>query len=206
MWDILLFSYTTKVVMLGNTAESLEIGDLPIVAADMRATALFANMRSAMRRWKLRIGTWRPTPGSGAELAYRILRVNGWTMGMIVGLAAIAATMFYVPAFFLQRVVHYLEVDPTRESRGWGFLFCAGLFFSNAATQISKFVRCLMVVQAGESHLRACYSHGPIVVVLDDDPAVPHAHPAELDPVREDARAQGRRVLRRGRAARGREG
>ncbi|KAI0754233.1 multidrug resistance-associated ABC transporter [Daedaleopsis nitida] len=136
VWDILLFSYTTKVVMLGNTAESLEIGDLPIVAADMRATTIFASMRSAMCRWKLRIGSWRPTAGSGAELAYRLLRVNAWTMTMIIGLASVSATMFYVPAFFLQRVVRYLEVDPLRESRGWGFLFCAGLFFSNAVTQI----------------------------------------------------------------------
>ncbi len=27
-WDIILFSYTTKVIMLGHTAESLEIGGL----------------------------------------------------------------------------------------------------------------------------------------------------------------------------------
>ncbi|KAJ6566578.1 hypothetical protein B0H19DRAFT_1257781 [Mycena capillaripes] len=37
-WDILFFSYTTKVVMLGNAAASFEIGDLPILTVDMRAT------------------------------------------------------------------------------------------------------------------------------------------------------------------------
>ncbi|RPD54947.1 multidrug resistance-associated ABC transporter [Lentinus tigrinus ALCF2SS1-7] len=136
VWDVLLFSYTTKVVMLGNASESLEIGDLPIVAADMRATTLFASMRAAIRRWKLRIGSWHPQPGSGIELAYRLLRVNAWTMAMIIFLAIICAIMFYVPAFFLQRVVRYLEVDPGRESRGWGFVFCAGLFVSNAMTQL----------------------------------------------------------------------
>ena len=129
--------------MLGNTAESLEIGDLPIVAADMRATTIFANMRAAMRRWKLRVGSWRPASGSGIELAYRLLRVNGWTMARIMMLAPVAATMFYVPAFFLQRVVRYLEVDPLRESRGWGFVFCAGLFFSNAVTQLGAYFLCL---------------------------------------------------------------
>ncbi len=143
VWDILLFSYTTKVVMLGNTAESLEIGDLPVVAADMRATTIYANMRAAMRRWKLKVGSWRPKPGSGIELAYRLLRVNAWTMTMIMFLAAISATMFYLPAFFLQRVVRYLEVDPGRESRGWGFVFCIGLFVSNAATQIRESSRAL---------------------------------------------------------------
>lgn len=138
MWDVLLFSYTTKVVMLGNVAESLEIGDLPIVAANMRATTIFANMRTAMRRWRLRIGSWRPAPGSGVELAYRLLRVNTWTLALIIGLAAVCAIMFYIPAFFLKRVVYYLEVDAARESRGWGFVYCAGLFVSNAVTQIRK--------------------------------------------------------------------
>ena len=138
VWDILLFSYTTKVVMLGNSAESLEIGDLPIVAADMRATTIFANMRAAMRRWKLRIGSWRPAPGSGIELAYRILRVNIWTLAVIIVLASLSAILFYVPAFFLRRVVHYLEVDAMREFRGWGFVYCAGLFVSNACTQIRE--------------------------------------------------------------------
>ena len=124
--------------MLGNTAESLEIGDLPIVSADMRAATIFATMRAAMRRWKLRVGSWRPAPGSGIELAYRILRVNTPTLVLIVMLAAVSATMFYLPAFFLRRVVYYLEVDSARENRAWGFVYCAGLFVSNAATQICE--------------------------------------------------------------------
>ncbi|KAI0761279.1 multidrug resistance-associated ABC transporter [Trametes elegans] len=134
--DFLLFSYTTKVVMLGNTAESLEIGDLPIVPANMRAATLFAGMRAAMRRWKLKIGSWRPRPGTGIELAYRLLRVNGGTMVVVITLASVCAVLFYVPAYFLKRVVQYLEVDSAREYRGWGFLFCAALFASHATTQI----------------------------------------------------------------------
>ncbi|KAI0631359.1 ABC transporter type 1, transmembrane domain-containing protein [Trametes polyzona] len=134
--DYLLFSYTTKVVMLGYTSESLEIGDLPIVTADMRATATFARMRAAIRRWKLKIGSWRPRPGSGIELAYRLLRVNAPAMTAVIVLAAISAVLFYVPAYFLKRVVQYLEIDNAREFRGWGFLFCVALFASHATTQI----------------------------------------------------------------------
>ncbi|KAI0331721.1 multidrug resistance-associated ABC transporter [Cubamyces sp. BRFM 1775] len=134
--DFLLFSYTTKVVMLGNTAESLEIGDLPIVPANMRAATIFAKMRAAMRRWKLQIGSWRPRPGTGIELGYRLLRVNAGTMVVVITLASICAVLFYVPAFFLKRVVQYLEVDSAREFRGWGFVFCAALFASHATTQI----------------------------------------------------------------------
>ncbi|CCM00229.1 uncharacterized protein FIBRA_02257 [Fibroporia radiculosa] len=134
--DTLLFSYTTKVVMLGNIAESLEIADLPIVPGDMRATTIFSNMRGAMRRWKLRVGSWRPRPGSGWELGYRLLRVNAWLLTSVISLAAIAAVLFYTPAYFLQHVVQYLEVDPDRTDRGWGWVYCAGLFFSNAITQL----------------------------------------------------------------------
>jgi hypothetical protein len=138
VWDTLLFSYTTKVVMLGNTAESLEIGDLPIVPSDLRATFIFATMRSAMTKWKLKIFSWRPKPGSGWQLAYRILRCNQWTILLIIVLASVAAVLFYAPAFFLRQVVAYLEADPERKDRGWGWVFCAGLFFSNAISQLSK--------------------------------------------------------------------
>ncbi|KAI0367391.1 multidrug resistance-associated ABC transporter [Pilatotrama ljubarskyi] len=134
--DYLLFSYTTKVVMLGNTSESLEIGDLPIVPADMRATTIFTRMRAAMRRWRLQIGSWRPKPGTGIELAYRLLRVNAGVMTAVVLMAAICAVLFYVPAYFLKRVVQYLEIDSARDFRGWGFLFSAALFASHATTQI----------------------------------------------------------------------
>ncbi|KAH9916981.1 multidrug resistance-associated ABC transporter [Epithele typhae] len=132
VWDILLFSYTTKVVMLGNIAESLEIGDLPIVAADMRATTIYASMRDAMRRWRLRVGSWRPAPGSGIDLGYRLVLLNRKALSLIIFLAALAAILFYTPAFFLKRVVYYLEVDPERENRAWGFVYCVGLFLTNA--------------------------------------------------------------------------
>ena len=138
VWDFLLFSYTTKVVMLGYTSESLEIGDLPILEASMRATAIYAQMRAAFRRFRLRIASWRPTPGSGIELVYRLARVNSGSLIAVVVLATVAAGMFYVPAMFLRGVVRYLEIDPERERKEWGFVFCVGLFLSHAATQICE--------------------------------------------------------------------
>ncbi|EPQ52410.1 hypothetical protein GLOTRDRAFT_26339, partial [Gloeophyllum trabeum ATCC 11539] len=136
IWDTLLFSYTTKVVMLGNVSESLDIGDLPIVPADMRAVNLFARMRATLRAVKLRIGKWTPKPGSGWELGYRLLRVNAGPLALQISLAAISACLFYAPAYFLRKLVNYLEVDPERQQRGWGFAYCAGLFFVNAITYL----------------------------------------------------------------------
>ena len=136
--DSLLFSYTTKVVTLGHTTESFEIGDLPIVPANMRAVYLFASMRSAIDEWSLQLFSWRPKSGSGWELAYRIVRVNAGTLATLVALAAAAASLFYAPSFFLQRIVRYVEGDPERTGWQWGLLFSAGLFLSNAAWQIGK--------------------------------------------------------------------
>lgn len=142
LWVILFFSYTTKVVMLGYTSESLEIGDLPIVPADMRATVLYANMWAAMRRWKLRIGSWGPKPGSGWNIAYRLLRVNIVPFIMIVILATTAAVLFYTPMLFLNRIVDYVQHDPERKDRSWGWFYCAGLFTTNAVCYLSKFHLC----------------------------------------------------------------
>ncbi|OJT05133.1 ABC transporter ATP-binding protein/permease VMR1, partial [Trametes pubescens] len=134
--DYLLFSYTTKVVMLGNTTESLEIGDLPIVPADMRAATIYTSMRAAMRRWNLKVWSWTPRPGSGIELGYRLMRVNATPMTMVMSLGVVCAVLFYAPAYFLKHVVQYLEVDTARDFRGWGFVFCVALFASHASSQL----------------------------------------------------------------------
>jgi len=125
--------------MLGNIATSLEIGDLPIVPADMRATFNYSIMKKAMREVKLRFRTWRPRPGSGWELGYRLLRVNWLVFTAELVLAAISAVLFYAPAFFLRNLVAYLEVDKYREDRGWGWVYVIGLFFANALSFISEY-------------------------------------------------------------------
>nr|GAT52587.1 multidrug resistance-associated ABC transporter protein [Mycena chlorophos] len=130
-WDALFFSYTTKVVMLGNTSESLEIGDLPIVPADMRATYNYLGMKRAMKTMKLRIWSWKPTPGSGWSLIYRLLRLNAWGLFAQFVLAATSAVLFYAPPFFLRLVLTYLENDPTREDRSWGWVWSFALFSTN---------------------------------------------------------------------------
>ncbi|KAL4260343.1 ATP-binding cassette transporter C [Pleurotus pulmonarius] len=131
-WDTLLFSYTTKVVMLGNVAESLDIGDLPIVPSNMRATVNYTTMKNALRNIKAQFRRWKPKPGSGWALFYRLCRINAGPIGMEIGLAVIAAVLFYCPAIFLRQFIQYLELDPLREDKGWGWVYVVGLFSSNA--------------------------------------------------------------------------
>ncbi|KAJ7131700.1 multidrug resistance-associated ABC transporter [Mycena crocata] len=135
-WDLLFFSYTTKVVMLGNTAESLEIGDLPIVPANMRSTYNYAAMKKATRQIKLYFGSWKPTPGSGATLAYRLLRVNIYALTAQFLLAATAAILFYAPPFFLRMLLAYLETDPDRKNTSWGWVWVFSLFSTNVISYL----------------------------------------------------------------------
>lgn len=137
-WDILFFSFNTKVVKLGNVAESMEIGDIPIVPASIRATYNFAAMRRVMRTVKPKWLWWSFKPGSGWGLLYRLYVANRTAMLMVFLLAAVSAVLFYAPAFFLQRTVAYLETDPERLDRRWGFLFSFGLFVSWSITCLSK--------------------------------------------------------------------
>ncbi|KAJ2928554.1 hypothetical protein H1R20_g8546, partial [Candolleomyces eurysporus] len=132
LWDLLLFSYATKVVWLGNTAESLEIGDLPIVPADIRATFNYSRMRQAMRTIKLRIFNWTPKAGSGWGLMYRLFRLN-WFIFLLQFLStALSAGLFYAPAFFLRQFIAYLEIDTEREQTRWGWVYVFGIFMSYA--------------------------------------------------------------------------
>lgn len=126
----MLLTPSIKVVMLGYTAESLEIGDLPIVSFDMRATHLFRRMRNAMKNVKPVIFGWKPKPGSGWQIGIRLFKLNSLIILSQISLSAVAAVLFYVPAFFLRRLVAYLEADPERLHRGWGVVFALGLFVS----------------------------------------------------------------------------
>jgi hypothetical protein len=53
-------------------------------------------------------------------------------------LAAVSATLFYSPAFFLRRLVEYLEIDPGREEKAWGWVYVIGLFASTATLFLSR--------------------------------------------------------------------
>lgn len=123
--------------MLGNTAVSLDIGDLPIVPGNMRATSIFAAMRSTIRTIKApRLFSWTPTVGQGWELGWRVLYVNREALAAQVALAAVTAMLFYAPAFFLRKVVQYLESDPQRKDTSWGWFYSVGLFVATATVHL----------------------------------------------------------------------
>ena len=128
----------TKVIWLGNIAESFEIGDLPIVPASMRAAYSHASMRKALRDIKLKIFSWSPALGTGWHLIWRLICLNCPILMVVMTLTAISAVLFYTPALFLRKFVQYLEVDPNRESKGWGWIYVLGLFVINVVVNLRK--------------------------------------------------------------------
>lgn len=185
--------------MLGNIAQSLDIGDLPIVPGNMRATMNFAKMRHAMReiKFKLPVGRerWSPKTGTGWNLAYRLLVVNILPFTALFVLAAISALLFYTPAVFLQRLVKYLEEDGKREDMSWGWVWVVGLFVSNAITFLSEFSLSLPVL--GLLLLEKLvdldrYSYWPTMVLIHDHDPSPSSYTVELDPVRENSCSERR--------------
>ncbi|ESK87928.1 atp-binding cassette transporter [Moniliophthora roreri MCA 2997] len=135
-WEYLLFSYSTKVVMLGNDAESLEIGDLPIVPNEMRSVMNFKLMRKTLKDFKLRIFSWSAKTGSGWSVAYQLCRLNIRALVMQFWITVCSALMFYSPPFFLQLLVKYLENDPERRDRGWGWVYVFGIIMTNLITYL----------------------------------------------------------------------
>jgi hypothetical protein len=131
---IISFQYTTAVVMLGYTAESLEIRDLPILPASLRATTIFTDFRQRVNKGAMGLPSfmpWRVKLNSPVDLGLKLLTANKWHITALVCLAATSATLFYVPAFFLQRFIKHLEQDPDRQDIAWAWVYCAGLFVSN---------------------------------------------------------------------------
>jgi hypothetical protein len=123
--------------MLGYTTESLEIGDLPIVSFDMRATYIFRRMQNAMRNVEPVILSWKPKPGSGFQLGIRLFKLNLRLLLLQMFLVAVSAPFYYVPIFFLKSLVAHLEVDPQRLQRGWGVVLALGLFVSGVLLSLS---------------------------------------------------------------------
>ncbi|KAH7906727.1 multidrug resistance-associated ABC transporter [Hygrophoropsis aurantiaca] len=117
----LLFSFTTRVVNLGHSAASLEIGDLPVLPGNMRATFQFRRMRQNILATPLNPG-W--------DLAWRLVKINRLALGVEVVMAAVSSPLWYGSPYFLRKLLDYLESDPLREDRRWGWVYVLAQIFS----------------------------------------------------------------------------
>ncbi|KAK7061300.1 multidrug resistance-associated ABC transporter [Favolaschia claudopus] len=137
-WGTLYFSYIGKVVSLGARADGLELGDLPIMPAYLRATLNYEGLKTMVQRFKLSLWFWKPRSGSGLTLAYQLFHANLYGISVEAALAAAAALLYYIPPFCLSRIISYLEGDPNREDMGWGWFWVVALFVVGAISSLLR--------------------------------------------------------------------
>ncbi|KAM0789106.1 hypothetical protein ACM66B_003161 [Microbotryomycetes sp. NB124-2] len=123
--SFLLFSWLDPVLKLGSQLESLTQEDLPTLGANDRAPTVFG---------QIAVTTDEGCPRFMNGLLYRILKVNKRLFIVQSVLAGTDAFLYYLPAFFLQKLVAFLEVSAddgeSRKSYAWGYVFCLGLLVS----------------------------------------------------------------------------
>lgn len=147
--SILLFGWVTPVVRNGSTKDQLELDDLPHLDSSFRTVNLYRKFREATQksvekhRAKQQSSTAAleqpPRDGLGYaprifnRLLWRVLVVNKKAFIMNCSLAFVTAMLYYLPAFFLQKVVSYLEVandGKQQQNRTLGFAYCFGLLLA----------------------------------------------------------------------------
>ncbi|GAA6061872.1 hypothetical protein JCM10212_000513 [Sporobolomyces blumeae] len=131
----IFFGWITPVLDAGLEAakhdESLDEKVLPVLASADRASTLWQGIKDSKRLMDT-------APRWCNKLLWRVVVINKKLFIWQAILASVNAVLYYLPAFFLQRLVHYLErreavsiPDPEPEtSVAWGYLFIAGLFVS----------------------------------------------------------------------------
>lgn len=146
--SILLFGWVTPVVRNGSTKDQMELDDLPHLDSSFRTVNLYRKFREAVQisvdkhQAKVQSTTAAldgpPRDGLGYaprffnRLLWRVLVVNKTAFTLNCSLAFVTALLYYLPAFFLQKVVSYLEVanEGKQQNRTLGFAYCFGLLLA----------------------------------------------------------------------------
>lgn len=133
--DYLFFNYCSALIGKAGVLESLDVWDLPVVRANMRALGQYKTMRAAYgatQKRRVVRGKARKGLPPGWNLLWKMYRVNWKMFAVQAVLASVTACAYYAPSFFLKKLVEYLEQHPDRSEQRWGWIWCFALFASNA--------------------------------------------------------------------------
>ena len=159
----------------------------------MRATLSYSKMRATVGKVRVSIGSWKPQPGTGWNLGWTLARVNAVALWTQVALAVVSAVLFYLPPYFLQRIIAYLESDPERRDRSWGWFYSAALLFGSLFTYVGTYLPSLH----RPSTINDSRSRCTVLVYLGERHPSPNQDPTQYSSVREDSRSKGRSVFER---------
>ncbi|BGP24141.1 ATP-binding cassette transporter [Rhodotorula toruloides] len=124
--SLLLFSWISPVLHHNSSSalsEPMSEETLPAIPAAYRA-------REAWRKVKESKGLMEQAPRGWNPLLWRIVSVNRGLFFWQISLSVMNAVLYYVPAFFLQRLVLFLEnrsSPDSDQSLRWGYVYCVGL-------------------------------------------------------------------------------
>ena len=81
---------------------------------------------------------------SGYELLYQLLVANKGMFLLQIFLSASSAVLYYAPAWFLQQLVHFLEMTrgekPLSVDKAWGWVYCGGLLLSTCLVYCKNYL------------------------------------------------------------------
>ncbi|KDR71589.1 hypothetical protein GALMADRAFT_792794 [Galerina marginata CBS 339.88] len=126
LWRNLLFLYTQPVLELGKKLRNIDIGDLPVLPANMRATSNYARMRIG-HQFATKDNFFNRLSNVGWRLGYRLVSLNVAAFTALFVLAVLTAVTNYGPAIFFQLFVKYLETDREKNDLRQGWTYVAGL-------------------------------------------------------------------------------
>lgn len=146
---ILMFNWVTPVIKCGSSKLQMGLDDLPHLSASFRTVTLYKNFRKAARKSVERAMSSSKTPmiandvegprdGLGYapkwfnRLLWRLLVVNRFAFSLNCLLAFATAGLYYLPAFFLSRLLDFFETSHQSQNREktLGYAHCLGMLLS----------------------------------------------------------------------------
>jgi hypothetical protein len=130
-------TYATPVIALARSTPSLSSDDIPTLPASVRAIPNFQAIRETTRTVFIpRLAFWTVTLDNGIELSYQLFMRNRGAFGMQAFLAVASALVYYLPYWFVKKLVEHLEVDPERKHVDLGVGYAIGLFAATLTVYI----------------------------------------------------------------------
>lgn len=121
-----LFTYASVVIERAKVRDSMEVWDLPILPANMRALFNYLSIKSVYGRRRHRLGK-----KEGYNLLLKLAKVNKDLLLAQTALAVITGVGYYAPHYILQWFLVYLERDTERTDMAWGWMLTIGIGVSN---------------------------------------------------------------------------
>ncbi|KAH9811640.1 hypothetical protein DFH28DRAFT_433779 [Melampsora americana] len=140
--DHLFFNWVSPVMKAGMKKASLEKSDLPHLSADFRSWNLYKkvidNIAQASQNQTGLMKHVGKSPQWMNPLLWRVIKINQTAFMTQAALALLNSVLYYAPAFFLRKIIEFLEHKDASETKStaMGYTYCAGLLIAMLSESI----------------------------------------------------------------------